>query len=210
MNESAMDCNTSIRTIRDFRRAYANDTCDVGIRQLSDIFAKPSCDGGISDIFDITGDWGHYPLSGKHICELDNAKSAYSNDLFAVSRTSATYKKPFKDLSSQLIYEILTELSVHTMAYEEKYNWAVSSHNHDKMYSKFEFDPNPTYFTDPTAHELGTIRIRTDELTCGEYQSIHHNPECNAPIEDTYVVKTKKILLTLPPKPMIGTLKVIA
>ena len=40
---------------------------------------------------------------------------------------------------------ILDALYVKTMAYESKWDYAISSHNHDRLYSKAVFHPNPKY-----------------------------------------------------------------
>ena len=224
MNENiygVLQCNSRlIKNLDDFW-TYFKCSCDVGIHALEDIFSRPSCDGRIYDLFDINGVGLYFDPRGKHICALDEAKSIIKNDLFLVSKYNQlsdqtveynSYKMSYQHLSAQLMLNILDALYAKTMAYENKQDYAISSHNHDRLYSKAVFHPNPKYQKGTDISTMGILKISTDYLSgdeYGKYDSIYHNPKDYALETREYSINIPKIEIPLPPKPMIGTMKFI-
>lgn len=135
----------------------------------------------------------------------------------AFSTTSRKIK--YKDLSCQLFYDIFSGIGAGSMAYREKYEYAVSSHCHDRLYSRVNMSINPMYVKgaaayvgDDNALDVCSCWISTDCLTCGHpggYSSVTCNPAHATTDVRTFVWKVPKIKLPIPPRPMIGTVRFV-
>ena len=95
------------------------------------------------------------------------------------------------------------------MAYEPKYRYAISSHNHDSIYSRVSYAKNPSYDTAADISTIGTLTVSTDYLSAGSYDNIDDNPANAQTSSVTYKINVPKIVVPLPPKPMIGTLRFV-
>ena len=202
----------SLHAVLEYLKQCKHDTSIVS--SYADIFSKPKCDGDISDLLDIIGIKDYYPPEGKHICELLNIKNVLKNDLYIVSENPCTLSSASKhisytELSAQLFEDIFKKLGVHTMAYEPKYRYAISSHNHDSIYPRVSYAKNPSYDTATDISTIGTLTISTDYLSAGSYDDIDDNPANAQTSSVTYKINVPKIVVPLPPKPMIGTLRFV-
>ena len=196
MNDSfsQYDCGTSIK---DFDDIYNTPKCGDAIASLDGVLNAPSCDGNLSTLNDITGILGYKVPVGKHICELDPVGQLKKNDLLLLSKKSNTdqlssFKLKYGDLESRVFNDVLDGLSVKSMAYEDKENYSISSHNHDFDYSRVKWIPNKRYDGENTRSILD-IKITSKK---------------------TEVFNGRMIVPTthfkIPPQPMIGTLKFIS
>lgn len=105
------------------------------------------------------------------------------------------------------------------MAYREKYEFAVSSHNHDSVYTLANMSLNPmyvkgsaSYLGDSNVIDVCSCWLSTDSLTCthpNKYASVTCNPAHKRTETKTFVWKVPKIALPIPPRPMIGTIKFV-
>ena len=217
VNYGALLCAESsrIKNFDDFWYFFgpARDHCDAGIRNYSDIANKPSCLGNISDLYDIIG-VEYYELCGKHICELPSANHLEKNELILLTRyvnanTLSSMNMTYGQLSDQMFVDVLCGLHVGSMAYEPKYRYAISSHNHDTIYSRVTYQRN-TSNTDVST--IGTLTISTDALQAGcQYDNVNHNPARKISPIPTVVhnINIPKIYVPFPPRPIIGTLKFV-
>lgn len=195
MNDSfnQHDCGTSIK---DFDDVYNTPKCGDAIASLDDVLNAPSCDGNLSTLNDITGIlWYRVPV-GKHICELDSVDQLKKNDLLLLSKKSNTdqlssFKLKYGDLESRVFNDVLDGLSVKSMAYEEKENYSISSHNHDFDYSRVKWIPNKKYFGENTKSILD-VKITSKKT------------------EVSGSMRVPTMHFEIPPQPMIGTLKFIS
>ena len=105
--------------------------------------------------------------------------------------------------------DVLCGLNLHTMAFEPTWRYAMSSHNHDAVYSRVSWQSN--YKDGSEVSTLGVISLSTDYLSGSgsSYSNINHNPSRKAVNVVTYNINIPKIYVPLPPKPMIGTLKIV-
>ena len=218
-----------IKNLDDFFRQWPSFSADFGVRSLADISRKPSCDSRISDLDDITGLVGYYELSGQYVSQLESAYRLFRNDLFLVSQcrqttagsdecSNTSRKISYRSLSTRLFYDILNGLSLGSMAYREKYEYAVSSHGHDKIYSRVNMHVNPMYDRespqyagDDNVMDVCSCWISTDYLTCdsGVYSSVSCNPGHTGRDVRMFVWKAPKVKLPIPPRPMIGTIRFV-
>lgn len=188
---SQHDCGTSIK---DFDDIYNTPNCGDAITSLDDILNAPGCDGNLSMLNDITGVLGYRVPVGKHICELDPVDQLKKNDLLLLSKKNKTdqlssFKLKYGDLESRVFNDVLDGLSVKSMAYEEKENYSVSSHNHDFDYSRVKWIPNKKYVGENTKSILDIkITSKKTEVFDGSMR---------VPVMHSEI----------PPQPMIGTLK---
>lgn len=128
-------------------------------------------------------------------------------------------KLPYSELSTKLFYDILEGLRLKSMAYREKYEFAVSSHNHDSVYSLANIGINPMYVKgssqylgDSNVIDVCSCWLSTDSLTCthaGKYASVTCNPAHKRTDVRTFVWKVPKVSLPIPPRPMIGTIRFV-
>ena len=202
-----------IKNFDDFWYYFSKHTCDTGVSSLPDIMSKPSCDSSISDLYDING-YNYHELSGKHICELLSTSHVQKNELMLLTRyvsanTLSSMKMEYSQLSSKLFEDILCGLNLHTMAFEPTWRYAMSTHNHDAVYSRVSWQSN--YKDSSEVSTLGVISLSTDYLSGSgsSYSNIDHNPSRKAVNVVTYNINIPKIYVPLPPKPMIGTLKIV-
>lgn len=191
---SQHDCGTSIK---DFSDIYNTPKCGDAIASLDDVLNAPDCDGNLSVLNDITGVLGYQTPVGKHICELDSVDQLKKNDLLLLSKKSETdqlssFKLKYGDLESRVFNDVLDGLSVRSMAYEEKENYSISSHNHDFDYSRVKWIPNKKYVVKNTKPILD-IKITSKKT-------------------DVFVGSMRVPIISseIPPQPMIGTLKFIS
>ena len=218
VNYGAILCAESdrIKNFDDFWYFFGprRDHCDVGITSYADIASKPSCDGKISDLYDITG-VEYYELCGKHICELPYADHLEKNELLLLTRyvnasTLSSMNTSYGQLSSQMFMDVLCGLHVHTMAYEPKYRYAISSHNHDHAYSRVTYQGNSMNTDDVSV--IGNLAISTDALPAGcQYDNVNHNPSKKYKPMPSIVhnINIPKVHVLFPPRPMIGTIKLV-
>lgn len=188
---SQHDCGTSIK---DFDDIYNTPNCGGAIVSLDDVLNAPGCDGNLSTLNGITGVLGYRVPVGKHICELDPVDQLKKNDLLLLSKKNKTdqlssFKLKYGDLESRVFNDVLDGLSVKSMAYEEKENYSVSSHNHDFDYSRVKWIPNKKYIGENTKSILDIkITSKKTEVFDGSMR---------VPVMHSEI----------PPQPMIGTLK---
>lgn len=191
---SQHDCGTSIK---DFSDIYNTPKCGDAIASLDDVLNAPDCDGNLSVLNDITGVLGYQTPVGKHICELDSVDQLKKNDLLLLSKKSETdqlssFKLKYGDLESRVFNDVLDGLSVRSMAYEEKENYSISSHNHDFDYSRVKWIPNKKYVVKNTKPILDIkITSKKTDVFVGSMR---------VPIINSEIL----------PQPMIGTLKFIS
>ena len=84
-------------------------------------------------------DFFEHLLSGNTFSDLDDAKQLYPIDLLLVTRKSnnqlSSYSVSYSTLSSAVLDDWNKHLSVGSMAYEESWKYALSSHDHDGIYN---------------------------------------------------------------------------
>lgn len=215
-----------VHDLKSFGEIWANDNCDVGIRNLIDIRNKASCDGGINSLDEIIGVGTYFEPVGSSFCELLSTKSFIENDLFLISRNEydsygnissiSSRKATYHQLSGKLAEDILDKLNLKTMAFEYKSKYAISSHLHDDIYSKCELIVNDKYKLTPEngsdISNLCYIQIDTDYIAGDQdlvYKDINKNPR-ESQISRTHLsINMPKIVIPLPPKPLIGTMRFI-
>lgn len=187
--------------------------CPQAVDSISTVNSHPGCHGNIEDVEDIVGALDYYQPSGKHICELEDASKMFHNDLFLVSQLSSgsnqnwtSRKATFAHLKTQLLADLVAGLKLGSMAYEDKYSWALTSHNHDAEYSKVEWHPNSEYQVADVSC-LAVIHISTETLTAVD---IYSNPKDGAVSAYHLSVNFPIIQSPLPPEPLIGTLRFIS
>ena len=108
-----------------------------------------------------------------------------------------------------MFIDVLCGLHVHTMAYEPKYRYAISSHNHDHLYSRVTYHGN-SMNTDVSV--IGNLAISTDALPAGcQYDNVNHNPSKKYKPMPSVVhnINIPKVYVPFPPRPMIGTMKLV-
>ena len=95
------------------------------------------------------------------------------------------------------------------MAFEPSWRYAVSSHNHDTVYSRVSWQSR--YADGPEVSTIGLISLSTDYLSGAgsSYSNVDHNPSRKAVSVMSSNINIPKIYVPLPPKPMIGTLKLV-
>lgn len=201
--------------IRSLDDIFKKPSCPGDISSVDNIFSKPSCDSDIYDLDDITGLNGYYPPVGRHVCELDAAGYLNDRDLLLVSHVSShdgitdmTSKSvSFYDLRKRLFADIVNAFDLHTMAFKQPFQYAVSSHNHDSLYSRVSAETNPDYAG--SLCSIAEIRISTDIIDSGRYDDIHENPSAARTQVDSFTIRVPDIKFAPPPRPMIGTLRFI-
>ena len=98
--------NTSFNGVHDLKslaEIWADDTCDVGIRNLTDIRNKASCDGGIGSIDELIGPGTYFEPVGSSFCELLSTKTFIQNDLFLISRHEYDNAEGLSTISSRKV-----------------------------------------------------------------------------------------------------------
>ena len=221
--------NTSFNVIHDLKsllEVWETDSCDVGIHSLMDIRDRAGCDGGIYQIEEIVGAGTYFEPVGQSFCELLSTKTFIENDLFLISRheydddgtlsSSSSRKVRYNQLSGKLAEDVLDRLNLKTMAFEYKSRYAISSHLHDDIYSKCELIVNPKYQLDcvdeSEISNLCHINIETDYIQGNQslvYKDINKNPSLAMLSGTSLSINMPKIVVPIPPKPLIGTMKFI-
>lgn len=209
----------SIQSLDGIYQKWTDDTCqkDVGIYSLDDIASKPSCNAGIDGIEDIVGVNGYFEPQGTSFCGLLSTRILLKNDLFLISRHDddvTSRKVTYQQLSGTIAKDVLNALGIKSMAFEMKSRYAVSSHNHNEIYSRLSIVANNKYI-DGQSRELsmlGRINVSTDYIDGDQdkiYQRIDLNPS-NAQMSTILSnIVMPKIIIPYPPKPMIGTLRFV-
>lgn len=153
-----------------------------------------------------------YP-EGKHICQLQQASKLLENDLLFVSKMSAdvpiaSKKISYADLRNQLVEDVLAGLGVKSMAYEHKQMYALTSHEHDALYTKAEWTPNPWFdqCKDAAKVKIATVKILSETLSATDVSA---NPVSSAMSCTSSDIQCPIIDIPLPPRPQIGTLKFV-
>ena len=190
--------------------------CPQVVDSVDFINTHPGCPGDIEDIEDIVGALDYHQPVGKHICELEDASKMFQNDLLLVSQLSGrswtSRKTTFARLKTQLLADLVAGLKLGSMAYEDKFSWALTSHNHNTSYNLVEWHPNPDYRPNTSEEAsrtscLAVIHLSTEQL---ETTDIYSNPsQSNIKIEHLSV-NVPKIESPLPPEPLVGTLRFIS
>ena len=230
--------NVYASTFDVLKKKQQYDICNMGISAISDILdndKRPSCDGGVGGLEDINGVGDYFPLFPSHFCELISTKAILKNDLYLISihpkelstvpeLSAQSRKTSYETLSSRLVRDLLADLKLKSMAFEWRHNYAISSHRHDTMYSKVEFTANSNYQFpgDATTNSsglnkndistLGYLAISTDYIPGNQedvYEDANKNPSQARISSCQYNINMPKIVVPLPPKPAIGTLRFI-
>lgn len=200
--------------IKNLDDIFKKPSCPGDISSIGKIFEKPSCDGDIYDLDDIVGLIGYYPPVGRHVCELDEVGRLNNEDLLLVSQVSShdditemTSKSvTFYDLQKRLLTDVAKALDLHTMAFKYPFQYAVSSHNHDSLYSRVSVELNPAASRLCSIAEIG---ISTDIIDSGRYDSIDENPAAARTNIEHFTMCVPDIRFSPPPRPMIGTIRFI-
>lgn len=225
--------NSSYNSIHDLcslAEHWKNDRCSdiIGIKSLDDIASKQSCDGNVDSIEELVGIGTYFEPEGMSFCELISAQTFIKNDLFLITRhdvqdgettlSADSRKVTYHQLSSKLGEDVIGKLGIKTMAYEYKSKYAISSHLHDDIYTKCELTVNPKYQTigtvdgSPSISTLCYLKIDTEYIPGDQgqvYKDIGENPR-NTEISSTCLsINMPKIILPLPPKPLIGTIRFV-
>ena len=206
---------TGISTIEDVLNAPSS--CSAAISSIQHINNQPACSNAIATVEEIvasgedTDDAYHQP-SGKHICELDHADALATNDLLLISQKQSNQnawsskKLDFGMLKTQLLADLKSALKVGSMAYEDKSDWALNTHNHNTVYNLVEWHPNPEYTPPSTSQAandltcLARIHLSTDvQDSSGSYHIDEKHLSVNCPIT-----------LASSPSPLVGTLRFVA
>ena len=80
-----------------------------------------------------------YKITGQKISEIPNNEYPTKNSLFYVVQSSGQLSSEnikYANLSARIVVDVIEALGLGSMAHEEKYLYSLSSHNHDKLYSK--------------------------------------------------------------------------
>ena len=190
-------------------------SCEKVIDSLQMIHDNPGCSGDIEDIEDIIGAFNYYQPRGKHICELDNASRLFKNDLFLVSQLSSnsnryqSRKCNYAQLKTQLLEDLMKAFNLGTMAYESKFKYALTSHNHDAMYNLVSWNPNPAYQIqdEDKVSCLGKIYLSTETL---QTTDISTNPLYSEINVEALSINCPKYEVPFPPSPLVGTLRFVS
>ena len=191
-------------------------SCEKVVDSLQNIHDNPGCSGNMEDLEDIVSVFNYYQPQGKHICKLDSAsKQLFKNDLFLVSQLSSggqlyqSRKCNYAQLKSQLVEDLVNAFNLGTMAYENKFRYALTSHDHNAAYNLVSWNPNPKYQIDDEDEVscLGRIFLSTEMLTTTD---VITNPEDFNIDKKILSVNCPKYDIPIPPTPLIGTLKFVA
>ncbi len=170
----------------------------------------------IGSALDASGDKvlaGYRYPEGKHICQLQQASKFLENDLLLVSTMSgdvpvASKKISYADLRNQLVEDVLAGLGVKSMAYERKQMYALTSHEHDALYTRAEWTPNPWFdkCKDSAKVKIAALKISTETLSSTDVSA---NPASSAVSCTSNDIWCPTLVIPLPPRPEIGTLKFV-
>lgn len=209
----------SIHDLDGIEQKWQDDRCQetIGIYTLDDIASKTPCDAGVNGIEDIAGINGYFEPEGTSFCSLLSTRTLLENDLFLISRhddSTTSRKVTYKQLSGLIAKDIINALNIKSMAFEMKSRYAVSSHNHDDIYSHVEFQFNERYASCDVSQisTLGRIQVTSDYID-GDQSTVYANIDLNPSNAQTSTILSDmimpKIVIPYPPKPMIGTLRFI-
>ena len=135
-----------------------------------------------------------YEITGQKITEVPNNEYPTKNSLFYVVQTGKQLSSEsikYANLSSRIVADIIDALGLGSMAHEEKYLYSLSSHNHDKIYSKVAIKD---LYTDSEDKILSVANI-----------TIQKNDEIS-----TYSIVTPRIQTYKYAEVKVGTLKFVA
>lgn len=187
-----------------------SSSCYVGIDTIRGVLARPSCDSDIVSISEIIGVPEYRKLSTSTICQLGSISRQLSNDLFIVSQLSnnelCSKHVSYECMENQTYDEFRAKIPVKTMAFEDKYDYALTSHNHDHTYSNVKYDGNPLY---DNSHDKIITIANVDVSTDNDYYGL---PGTQNPYQldvKQYNVNIPVIDSSMPPKPIIGTLRIV-
>lgn len=128
------------------------------------------------------------------ISEIPENEYPSKNSLFYVSNYETTLSSEsirYANLSARVIVDIINKLGFGSMAHEEKYMYSLSSHNHDKLYSRVAIRD---IYADDEAKVLKIADI-----------TIQNNDQVS-----TYNLLTPKVQTYQYAEAKIGTLKFVA
>lgn len=80
-----------------------------------------------------------YTISGQRVSEISCNEYPSRNSLFYMVNPGdelSSESIKYANLSSRIVLDIVDALGFGSMAHEEKYLYSLSSHNHDKLYSR--------------------------------------------------------------------------
>ena len=81
-------------------------------------------------------DFFEHLLSGKIFSQLKEVNDLVSADLFLLQRYDKSLAISYNDLSTSIGNDYLSSLGVKSMAYQDTWKYALSSHDHDGQYTK--------------------------------------------------------------------------
>lgn len=199
--------------------------CSTIVSDVKDILDhKGYTDGNIVDIDDIIDVIDYNSPRGKNIGQLDDAYKILDNDIFLISQLEpsedqevsnfVSKKITYSDLRRQLLEDIICGLGVKSMAFEDKRDYSLTSHNHDEIYNRVEWKPNPLYYGPKKSQvsNLGQVVVDFETLTSCDVSS---NPAMSQlSTTSAYIYCPKfygpKFCSPLPSRPLVNTLKFIA
>lgn len=130
-------------------------------------------------------DFFEHLLSGKIFSQLKEVNDLVSADLFLLQRYDKSLAISYNDLSTSIGNDCLSSLGVKSMAYQDTWKYALSSHDHDGQYTKAIVDAY-----EPTTEQSALVAVISVD---NEVKEIY------APVRE----------YGYPPEPEIGTLKLV-